>query len=57
MSDERYTMKIPRELKDFFQDYIKSNPGLGFNTVSQFTLHILQDKAIELKKEINSKSK
>ena len=57
MTSERYTMKIPRELMKFFQDYITSNPGLGFKTVSQFTLHILQDKAIELKKEINSKSK
>ena len=56
MSDERYTMKIPRELKDFFQDYIKSNPGLGFNTVSQFTLHILQEKAIEIKEKMNSRS-
>lgn len=53
MKDSRYTMKIPRELKDFFQDYITANPELGFATVSQFSLHILQEKAMELKKELD----
>jgi len=56
MTSERYTMKIPRELMKFFQDYITSNPGLGFKTVSQFTLHILQEKAIEIKEKMNSRS-
>jgi len=57
MSDDRYTMKIPRDLKDLFQKYIEKNPGLGFNKVSQLVLHILQEKAFELKKELKEKSK
>ncbi|MHA1232414.1 MAG: hypothetical protein ACTSPQ_17420 [Candidatus Helarchaeota archaeon] len=57
MTDDRYTMKIPRELKEFFQQYIDKNPDLGFKTVSQFALHILQQKAFELKKEMEKNSK
>ena len=49
MSDERYTMKIPRLLADFFQEYIDRNPELGFNKISQLALYILQEKAFELK--------
>jgi recombinational DNA repair protein RecR len=51
---DKYTMKIPKELKNLFQDYIDKNPGLGFKKVSQFALHILQQKAIEIKKELES---
>lgn len=52
----KYTMKIPAELKDLFQEYIDKNPGLGFRKVSQFALHILQEKAIEIKKELKKNS-
>ena len=48
---DKYTMKIPKELKNLFQEYIDKNPGLGFSKVSQFALHVLQQKAIEIKKE------
>ena len=48
----KYTMKIPAELKKLFQDYIDKNPDLGFRKVSQFALHILQEKAIEIKKDL-----
>lgn len=51
MSNNRYTMKLPRDLKDFFQEYLDENPGLGFKKVSQYALHILREKALELKKE------
>lgn len=54
---EKYTMKIPVELKKLFQEYIDKNPGLGFTKVSQFALHILQQKALEIKKEMGRKSK
>lgn len=57
MSDKRYTMKIPRDLRDFFQQYIDKNPEIGFNKVSQLALHILQEKAFELKKEMEKQSK
>jgi len=56
MSD-KYTMKIPAELKKLFQEYIDKNPDLGFRKVSQFALHILQEKAIEIKKELKKNSK
>ena len=54
---EKYTMKIPAELKELFQNYIDKNPDLGFKKVSQFALHILQEKAIEIKKELKKNEK
>ena len=54
-------MKIPlkklnmKELKKLFQEYIDKNPGLGFTKASQFALHVLQQKAIEIKKELDKK--
>ena len=41
-------MKIPRELADFLEDYIKKNPQLGYRKVSQYILHIIQDHAKKL---------
>ena len=59
MSDktEKYSMKIPRKLRDLFQEYIDKNPGLGFNKVSQFALFVLQQKAVEIKKELDKNKK
>ncbi len=59
MSDktEKYSMKIPKKLKDLFQEYINENPNLGFNKVSQFVLFILQQKAVEIKKELDKNKK
>ena len=54
---DKYSMKIPKKLKDLFQQYIDKNPDLGFNKVSQFALFILQQKAVEIKKELNAKRK
>lgn len=48
-------MKIPKKLKDLFQEYIDKNPDLGFNKVSQFALFVLQQKAVEIKKELDNK--
>ncbi len=50
---DKYSMKIPKNLKDLFQEYIDKNPDLGFTTVSQFLLFVLQQKAVEIKKELN----
>ena len=48
-------MKIPRDLRDFLQKYIRENIELGFNKVSQIALFILQEKVFELKKEMEKK--
>jgi len=45
---EYYTMKLPLELKEFFERYIKKNTSLGYKTVSQLAVHILQKEAKEL---------
>lgn len=45
---DTYTMKIPRELADFFQEYIDKNRRLGFRTVSQYILYALQNHAKDL---------
>jgi hypothetical protein len=50
---KKYSMKIPKNLKDLFQEYIDKNPDLGFTTVSQFLLFVLQQKAYEIKKELD----
>lgn len=44
-------MKIPRELADFFEEYIEKNPKLGYRKISQIILHTLQNKARDLMKE------
>ena len=56
MSD-KYTLKVPKELKELFQQYIDQNPELGFRKVSHLLLHIIQEKAIEIKSELEKKSK
>ena len=43
-------------LKDFFQKDIDKNFELGFSKVSQFILYLLQEKAIEIKKELKKNS-
>jgi len=45
---DNYTMKLPHELVDFLEDYIKKNPQLGYRKVSQYILHIIQDHAKKL---------
>jgi len=45
---DSYTMKIPKDLADFFERYIQEHKELGYKFISQFALHILQEKAREL---------
>ena len=44
----KYTLKIPQELADHFQNFIDEHPELGYKYVSQYCLQILRDKAAEL---------
>jgi len=46
-----YTMNIPNELRILFETYILKHPNLGFKNVSQYLLHLLQNKAEEIIKE------
>lgn len=46
-----YTMNIPNELRILFEAYINKHPNLGFKSVSQYLLHILQIKAEEIIKD------
>lgn len=51
-------MKIPRELADLFQKIIDENKELGYRTISQYALHVLQDHAkIILDKKIETMQK
>lgn len=45
---DSYSMKIPQELADFFQNYLDDHKGLGYKFVSQYILHVLQDHAKDL---------
>ena len=40
-----YNLNIPNELRIFYEAYISKHPNLGFKSVSQYLLHVLQDKA------------
>lgn len=40
-----YTLNIPNELRILFEAYINQNPNLGFKSVSQYLLHVIQGKA------------
>lgn len=46
-----YNMKLPQELADFFQEYIKEHKELGFRFVSQYALHLLQQEAKRISQE------
>ena len=54
---EKYTFKIPTKLKELFETYIKQNDELGFNTVSQFIMFVLQEKAFEIRNSVKEKKK
>ena len=43
-----YTLNIPNELRILFEAYLVKNPNLGFKSVSQYLLHVLQGKAEEI---------
>ena len=45
---DKYTLKVPQELADFFQKYIDDHPELGCTFVSQYLLHVLREKAEEI---------
>lgn len=46
-----YNMKLPQELADFFQEYIKEHKEIGFRFVSQYALHLLQQEAKRISQE------
>ena len=43
-----YTLNIPNELRILFKAFLVKNPNLGFKSVSQYLLHVLQGKAEEI---------
>lgn len=47
-SDKHYTLSIPNKLRKFYEAYIHKYELLGFKTVSEMCLHILQEEAIKL---------
>ena len=46
-----YTMNFPNNMRFLFELYIRKFSNLGYNNVSQFVLHLLQQKAEEILKE------
>ncbi|MFX1366786.1 MAG: hypothetical protein ACFFCE_05805 [Promethearchaeota archaeon] len=46
-----YNLNIPNELRILFEAYLLHHPNLGFKSVSQYLLHVLQNKAEDLIKE------
>ena len=46
-----YTMKIPGDLRELFDKYIKKYKTLGYRNVSQYLLHIIQEEAKRILKE------
>lgn len=43
-----YTLNIPNELRILFEAFLIKNPNLGFKSVSQYLLHVLQGRAEEI---------
>jgi len=43
-----YTLNIPNELRILFEAYIAKFPNLGFKSISQYLLHVLQMRAEEI---------
>lgn len=43
-----YTLNIPNELRILFEGFVIKNPNLGFKSVSQYLLHVLQGRAEEI---------
>lgn len=43
-----YTLNIPNELRILFEAFLVNNPNLGFKSVSQYLLHVLQERAEEI---------
>ena len=40
-----YTLNIPNELRILFEAFLVNYPNLGFKSVSQYLLHVLQERA------------
>jgi len=43
-----YTLNIPNELRILFEAFVVKNPNLGFKSVSQYLLHVIQGRAEEI---------
>jgi len=52
---DKYNLKIPLDLVDFFQNYLNEHKELGFTFVSKFLLHILQNEAKKLMEKMHEK--
>lgn len=52
---DKYTLKVPQGLADFFQKYIDKHPELGYTFVSQYLLHVLREKAEEIMLSLKDK--
>lgn len=54
---DKYNLKIPQDLADFFQNYLDEHKELGFTFVSKFLLHVLQNEAKRLMEEKTEEKK
>ena len=45
---DKYNLKIPPEIVDFFQKHIDDHPELGYTFVSQYLLQIIRDKVEDI---------
>ena len=43
-----YNLNIPNELRILYEAYILKHPDLGFKSVSQYLLHVLQNRAEDI---------
>lgn len=48
---DKYNMNIPGDIADFIQNYINTNPELGFKFVSQYVIHLLREDIKTLSKD------
>jgi hypothetical protein len=54
---DKYTLKVPQDLADVFQNYLDEHPELGYTFVSEFMRDILRDKSQELKQDLKKEKK
>ena len=52
---DKYNLKVPLKLVEFFKNYINEHKELGYTFVSKYLLKLLQDEAERLMREKNKK--
>ena len=57
MVSDYFQLRIPRDLKKFFDEYVKNEKPLGIVSGNDLARYILISKAEELKKELEIKNK